>query len=225
MTTTLCERWPAASVLGLDSSPDMIAKAAPLSDGHRSGRLSFRLGDIADWKPDPATVDVIVANASLQWVPEHMDLLPMWAAALGAGGALAFQVPVSKGMPAGEVIRATATAPRWAERLAGAVTGSGPRAFSSPVRRPEEYVSTLAALGLTVDAWETTYFHLLAGADPVLEWFSGTGLRPYLDALDGDPQAVADFRAEVADGLREAYPPRPYGTVLPFPRLFVVAAT
>jgi trans-aconitate 2-methyltransferase len=232
MTATLCDQWPAATVLGLDSSASMIAKAEQLAEqlaerlAERYGarRLAFELGDIADWSPEPDSLDVIVANASLQWVPGHVDLLPRWAAALRPSGALAFQVPVSKDMRAGEVIRTVAMTSRWADRLAHAAAGTGPRSFSSPVRAAEDYVTALAALGLTVDAWETTYFHVLAGPDPVLEWFAGTGLRPYLDALDGDAAATAEFRAEVADGLRSAYPPQPFGTVLPFPRLFVVAS-
>jgi trans-aconitate 2-methyltransferase len=79
-----------------------------------------------------------------------------------------------------------------------------------------------------VNTWETTYLHVLAGADgsghPVLQWFAGTGLRPYLDALADDPDAVATFRAEVDAEFAKAYPIAPYGTVLPFRRIFVVAA-
>jgi trans-aconitate 2-methyltransferase len=92
------------------------------------------------------------------------------------------------------------------------------------VRPIEEYVDLLAPLGLRINAWETSYLHLLTGPDPVLEWFAGTGLRPYLDALAGDQTALAGFRAEVAARLREAYPEGSYGTVLPFRRIFVVAA-
>ncbi len=72
-----------------------------------------------------------------------------------------------------------------------------------------------------MDAWETNYFHVLPGEDPVLEWYAGTGLRPYLDALD--PAQRTDFRAEVAAELRKAFPTKEYGTVLPFRRVFVIA--
>jgi trans-aconitate 2-methyltransferase len=84
-----------------------------------------------------------------------------------------------------------------------------------------DYVRLLSAAGLTVDAWETTYHHVLPGDDPVFEWFKGTGLRPYLDALSGDD--LEEFSAEVREHLRRAYPPEPFGTIMPFPRLFVVA--
>jgi len=91
------------------------------------------------------------------------------------------------------------------------------------VLTPDAYVDVLARLGYEVDAWETTYLHVLQGGDPVLEWFAGTGLRPYLDTLADDADAVERFRQDVAAALREAYPPEPYGTVLPFRRIFVVA--
>jgi trans-aconitate 2-methyltransferase len=218
MTAILSDRWPAAAVTGVDSSVDMIEAAAALA---RPGRLRFVVGSIEDW--DAAPTDVIVANAALQWVPGHFDLLPRWAAALRPGGALAVQMPRSTGVAAGEVFRSVAASSRFAALLADATAGAGPRSAASPVRSFAEYVDLLAGLGLSVDAWETTYQHVLPGTDPVLEWFSGTGLRPYLDALAFDPPLLAEFRAEVAARLREAYPPAPYGTILPFPRIFVVA--
>jgi trans-aconitate 2-methyltransferase len=218
MTAILADRWPRADVLGIDSAPEMVEAAAAHA---RPGRLRFAVGSIADWEP-PA-VDVIVSNAALQWVPGHVELLPRWAEALRPGGAIAFQMPRSTGVPAGEIFQAVAGTPRWAALLADVAGGAGPRSAASPVRPAQRYVDLLAGLGLRVDAWETTYLHVLPGTDPVLDWFSGTGLRPYLDALRADPVALAEFRTEVGAALRAAYPPAPYGTILPFPRVFVVA--
>jgi trans-aconitate 2-methyltransferase len=218
MTAILSDRWPAADVLGLDSSAEMIGAAAARA---RPGRLRFEVGSIPDWDAPP--VDVIVSNAALQWVPDHVKLLPVWVDALRPGGALAFQVPRSTGMRAGGIFQSVAASPRWASLLGDAAGAAGPRSAASPVRPVAEYVDLLASAGLVVDAWETTYQHVLPGTDPVLEWFSGTGLRPYLDVLRDDPAALAEFRAEVGERLREAYPPAPYGTILPFPRIFVVA--
>jgi trans-aconitate 2-methyltransferase len=224
LTATLCHRWPSALVRGIDSSPDMLARAQPLAI---RGRLDFIAGDISHWTAQPAAVDVIIANAALQWVPDHLDLLPGWMASLRPGGTLAFQVPAPGGADLGaadpgDVFRAVAATPRWAPRLLAVSRQPGPRS-ASPVRRPDEYIDQLVGAGVTVDAWETTYHHLLTGSDPVLEWSSGTGLRPYLDALRDDPEALTEFRMEVGARLREAYPPRPYGTILPFRRIFVVA--
>ncbi|NJC70888.1 methyltransferase domain-containing protein [Planosporangium thailandense] len=220
VTVSLADRWPDARVYGLDSSPDMIAAAARLA---RPGRLEFGLGDIAGWRPAPDSVDVIVSNAALQWVPGHLDALPGWAAALRPGGTLALQVPLPRGVAATDVFRSVATSSRWAARLGPVASGTGPRGVS-PVQPATAYLDVLAGHRLAVDAWETTYLHVLPGPDPVYEWFAGTGLRPYLDALADDPPALERFRAEVAQRLREEYPQRGYGTVLPFPRLFVVAS-
>ncbi len=218
MTATLAERWPSAAILGIDSSAEMIEAAR----AHATDRVTFRLGDIAEWQPKAGSVDVIVANASLQWVPDHERLLATLVRGLDSGGTLAFQVPMSGEMTATELIQGLAAQPAWRDRLGAVKAETGPRA-ANPVLGPERYVELLAGAGLTVDAWRTTYLHVLPGPDPVFEWFAGTGLRPYLRALAGDEAAVADFRAEIARRLREAYPPHPFGTVLPFPRLFVVA--
>ncbi|WP_426510304.1 methyltransferase domain-containing protein [Dactylosporangium sp. McL0621] len=213
MTATLAQRWPDAAILGLDSSPSMITAA----DERRTAQLTFQLADAAGWRPQRGSLDVIVANASLQWVDDHETLLPRWAAALDDGGTLAFQVP-SPGFDPG--LAGVAARERWAPGLAGALGATGPRS-ATPVLDAAEYVRLLCAAGLTVDAWETTYYHVLPGDDPVFEWFKGTGLRPYLDALSGED--LEEFSADIRTELRRLYPREPFGTILPFPRLFVVA--
>jgi trans-aconitate 2-methyltransferase len=196
----------------------MVEKATALANE----RLSFSLGTIEDWVPDEP-LDVIVSNAALQWVPTHLELLPRWVDGLTSGGALAFQVPSNFTGPAAGVFREVATDARFAARLGGVAASDGPSARGGVARPAGEYVDVLARLGCRVDAWETTYQHLLPGEDPVLAWFSGTGLRPYLDALGDDEPLRAEFRSAVASGLRAAYPPATYGTVMPFTRIFVVA--
>jgi trans-aconitate 2-methyltransferase len=220
MTLTIARRWPHAQVLGIDSSVEMIDSARALA---HPGRVEFRLTPIERWQPEAGSVDVIVSNAALQWVPAHMSLIPAWIEALRPGGTVAIQVPAVTGSPAADVFRMIGTSARWAPALASIATGTGPGAAASPVRPVAEYVELVARRGLRVDAWETTYLHILPGDDPVLEWYSGTGLRPYLNALEGDPAALGEFRDEVAAALRKAYPPAAYGTVLPFRRIFVVA--
>ncbi|GAA5182923.1 trans-aconitate 2-methyltransferase [Rugosimonospora acidiphila] len=216
VTVTLLDRWPNASVLGIDSSPEMIGRAVELT---RPG-LEFRPGQIETWRPEEP-VDVIVSNAVLQWVPSHVDLLPRWVEALTPGGALAFQVPANSEGAAARVFRTVATGPRFADRLAAVAASAGPSAAGGVVRPAGEYVDLLARLDCRVDAWATTYQHVLPGDDPVLDWYAGTGLRPYLQALE--PERREEFRAEVAAELRAAFPRQPYGTLLPFNRTFVIA--
>ncbi|HLT84616.1 MAG TPA: trans-aconitate 2-methyltransferase, partial [Phototrophicaceae bacterium] len=86
---------------------------------------------------------------------------------------------------------------------------------------PRDYLAALGGLGCAVDAWETTYLHVLTGPDPVWEWVQGTGARPVLQALPTDLRAA--FAAEYRERLRAAYPAEEYGTVLPFRRVFAVA--
>lgn len=222
LTASLARRWPSARVVGVDSSPQMLAKAAPEAEAADvDGRLSFVEADLADWTPD-AAVDVIVTNAALQWVPQHLDLLPRWVDALAPGGWLALQVPGNFAAPSHALMREVAELPPFAERLTGVLRGT------ESVAQPSTYATLLAERGCVVDAWETTYVQVLDpagehGDDAVLAWVSGTGLRPVLDALTDDPDLRERFVATYAERLRAAYPRRPWGTLLPFRRVFCVA--
>jgi trans-aconitate 2-methyltransferase len=210
LTATLAQRWPAAQVRGLDSDPEMIAaaRALPVPD-----RVSFAQGDLRDFKPE-RPVDVIVSNAVLQWVPEHADLLRQWAGTLAAGGWLAFQLPGNFDQPSHTLLRELARSGRWRSRLADVE-------LNRQAGDPAQYADLLLRAGCRVDAWEATYLHVLPGADPVLEWYKGTGLRPVLAALDSAEAAA--FCQEYGALLAEAYPAAPYGTILPFRRVFAVA--
>jgi trans-aconitate 2-methyltransferase len=207
LTELLAQRWPHARVEGLDSSPEMIAAATP------GERLSFRVGDVTTWSPPPDT-DVVISNATLQWVPTHRALLRRWAAALPSGGWLAFQVPGNFDAPSHVLMRALAGSPRWAPALAGVLR------LEDPVATPADYATLLQDAGLEADVWETTYLHVLHGENPVLDWISGTGLRPVLSALS--PDDAAAFRAQYGEQLRAAYPATEHGTPFPFHRIFAV---
>ncbi|WP_171163272.1 trans-aconitate 2-methyltransferase [Streptomyces sp. I05A-00742] len=217
VTALLADRWPDADITGLDNSPEMLREAAAhAGENAGGGRTSFAAADAADWTPD-SPLDLLVSNALLQWVPDHTASFPAWTDALTPGGVLAFQVPGNQDAPSHTTLRRLCATPHWRTRLAD--TARGP----DHVLTPAAYLTLLTDLGLTVDAWETTYLHLLPGPDPVLDWIKGTGLRPVLTALADDPAERDTFLAEYAALLREAYPPGPHGTVFPFRRIFVVA--
>lgn len=208
-TVYLTERWPDAQVEGLDSSPEMIAAAAPLANS----RLTFTVADAQTWTM-PSDLDVLVTNALLQWVPNHVDLLVAWAKGLPADGWLAMQVPGNFAAPTHALMRELAASPRWRASLDGVLR------HHDTVAAPTYYASRLQDAGLEVDVWETTYVHVLAGEDPVIEWLLGTGLRPVLDAL---PKSESDeFVAEFSAELRREYPPSEHGTLLPYRRVFAV---
>lgn len=214
LTRTLAQRWPTAHVVGVDSSPEMIERAAALA----GERLTFRLADLRDWVRERAgegtSYDVVVSNATLQWVPDHLLLLPDLVRLLTAGGWLAVQIPGNHDAPLHAILRELAGAAPYAAHAAGAADR-----FTLP--GPEDYLRELAGLGCDVDAWETTYLQVLPGEDPVLEWISGTGARPVLQSLPDDLRE--QFTEEYRTRLREAYPRQPFGTVLPFRRVFAVA--
>jgi trans-aconitate 2-methyltransferase len=213
LTATLLERWPGASVAGVDSSPDMLAQASARAV---PGRLAFQRGTIEEWRPE-RPVDVLVSNAALQWVPGHPPLLRRLLAAVAPAGWLAVQMPANHDAPTHTELAALCRSPRWSDRLGD----YGRRDW--PVLDPAAYLELLAGASQVVDVWETTYLHVLTGSDPVLEWVRGTALRPVLAALAGDQAAEADFLAEYGERIRAAYPASAHGTVLPFRRIFVVA--
>jgi len=211
LTRLLADRWPSATVLGVDSSPDMIEAAG---EHAIDGRLTFEVGDIAAWRRD-RPVDVLIANAALHWVPGHVDLLPRFAEALSPGGVFAFQVPDNFTEPSHTLLLDLRRSPRWRDQLGdGADRTIG-------VERPERYLQALVDAGLEADVWQTSYLHVLQGDDAVLEWVKGTALRPVLSLLDGPDRD--EFLSAYAAALREAYPRQSFGTVFPFRRTFAVA--
>jgi trans-aconitate 2-methyltransferase len=210
LTATLAQRWPEATVLGVDNDTSMLTAAT----AHRSDRVTFEVGDIAIWEPT-APVDVIVTNAALQWIPSHLTILPRLIESLRPGGALALQVPGNFEDAHHLAIREVMSRPQWRTTLSEVRERS---AVSYPAL---VYQSVLARLGCEVDTWETTYVHVLHGDNPVLEWVKGTALRPILSALSAS--AGQEFCSELSELLLASYGKHTWGTPFPFKRIFAVA--
>ncbi|MEJ0020925.1 MAG: methyltransferase domain-containing protein [Acetobacteraceae bacterium] len=209
VTAILRQRFPAADIVGVDGSPAMIDKArASVAD------CRFELGDFFHWQP-PAPLDLIFTNAALQWVDRHSELLPRLLALLAPGGVLAIQVPAMHEAPLRRVPVGLAAQEPWRAHLGGVV--SAPDILS-----PAEYWDLLRPRVAALDIWQTTYMHALSGENAVLEWASGSSLRPFLDRIPQD--RLGEFRRAYADAVRPHYPRRADGTtLLPFQRLFMVA--
>jgi trans-aconitate 2-methyltransferase len=205
-TAVLAERWPGAEITGLDNSERMIESARAAHPTHR-----WVTADIAEWAAAEAgeTFDVVFSNAALQWLPDHAWLLPRLMRRVAPGGALAIQMPAHNS-PAHRIMRAMAA--EIALRVA-----------DWHCHEPAFYYDVLAAWAGRVDLWETEYVHVMANAEAIVEWYRGSGLRPFLDALGTDAERER-FAGEFLQGVREAYPKRADGRVLfPFRRVFAVA--
>jgi trans-aconitate 2-methyltransferase len=205
----LALRHPDAHVHGLDSSAEMLASARA-----RPGNVEWIAGDIAAFSPEVAP-DLIFTNAALQWLPEHESLFPRLVFILAPSGVFACQVPVSFDTVWHRALRAVAAEGPWAGKI-GAVRSV------QPVAEPSDYYAWLSPLA-EVDIWTTTYLHVLEGEDPVIEWMKGTGLRPYLQGLP-DLHEQEAFLAAYRVRIARDFPKNADGTtLLPFPRLFIVA--
>jgi trans-aconitate 2-methyltransferase len=209
-TEVLLARYPKDFVTGIDSAEDMVRAARESLPG-----VSLEPADISTWHPD-GTYDVILANAVLHWVPAHAALLPRLVEALSPGGSLAVQMPDNLSEPSHVLMRKVANEGPWAAKLSGA---EGER---SCVESPGWYYGLLRPLCTRVDVWRTTHHHPLSGIDAVVEWFKGSGLRPFLAPLAEEERV--EYLQRYRSALAAAYPLQPDGSVLlPFPRLFFVA--
>ena len=211
----LADRWPASSVVGVDNSPEMLAEAA-----ETPSRVVWEHGDLADWQPG-SPPSILYSNAVIQWVPDHEELIPRLWSMLPAGGCLAVQAPMSWDMPSHNIMR---------ETLSNGGKGGGPIGSAELreavgnrwVQDPDFYYDLLAPEAAHLDVWTTEYQHVLSGDDAVLEWVTGTGLRPILNGLNDADREI--YREEYRQRLNREYPRRPDGvTLYPFRRLFLVA--
>lgn len=209
-TAVLAQRWPQAQFEGLDSSEEMLTQAR-----QDFPHIRWVKGAIEAWQP-AQPYDLLYANAALQWVPDHATLLPRLLRHVADGGVFAFQVPANLDAPAHRLMRELGNSAAWKSKFT-----ASPREWR--VENPEFYYDVLAPYTTRLDLWTTDYLHILPDAAAVIEWYRGTGLRPWLDALataEEKNQFLQAYTAEIA----EAYPPRSDGRVLfPFRRLFVVA--
>ncbi|HEY2419150.1 MAG TPA: methyltransferase domain-containing protein [Steroidobacteraceae bacterium] len=209
VTRLMAGRWPGAVVTGVDASVDMLEKASGVT-----ANLRWLAQDIETWKPDSA-VDLIYSNAALHWLPDHARLITALAASLTPGGILAVQMPRNFAEPSHTAIALTVHEGPWRSRLE-------PLLVESPVAEPMWYLQLLGTLFPQIDLWQSQYFQILQGDDPVKEWTKGTWLRRFLMALPASERDA--FEQAYARRVAAAYPRRADGTtVFPFQRLFFVA--
>jgi trans-aconitate 2-methyltransferase len=209
-TELLIERFPDAEVIGVDSSPDMLRQAR-----ERLAHCTFVEGDLSTWMPEQGT-DLLFGNAVFHWVPDHPNVLARLLWSLTAGGVLAVQMPDNTNEPALMLMEKVAASGPWAAAITRA------NVARNDLPRPEDYYDLLRPLCSCVDIWHICYNHLIESHEGVVEWFKGSGLRPFLAPLDAAMRET--FIANYTDEIRRAYPARSNGKVmLKFPRLFILA--
>jgi trans-aconitate 2-methyltransferase len=208
-TSILRQRWPEARIVGIDTSAAMLEEARKTDP-----ETEWLCQDIAAWRSANG-VDLICANASLQWVPDHQSLVPSLLRQLTPGGTLAFQVPALYDQPGTAAIREVAALEQWKHCSPKSIPGAHP---------PRVYHDYLANEAKDIDLWETIYYHRVPDHSAIIDWYRSTGLRPYLDALRSEADRQ-EFQRQLLEEFRSRFPVQADGTVLlPFRRLFVVAA-
>jgi len=209
-TVVLKNRWPDASIVGLDRSPAMIAEARRACPD-----VEWVEGDAGADLSHLGLFDLVFANASLQWLPDHRRLLPRLFSLIRIGGALAVQIPKFADMPVAQALQEVARRPEYTSLFAG---------FDSGVQSLDEslYYDVLCGASRAIDLWVTLYYHVLKNHPAIIEWVKSTGMRPYLDRLPEDQRAA--FTAQVLARIRKQYPAQCDDRVLSiFKRLFFVA--
>lgn len=209
-TAILRQRWAEAQIIGLDNSPNMIAAASEKYPQER-----WEVADIAIWKAR-TSCDIVFSNATLHWLPNHAQLIPQLFSQVAIGGFLAVQMPSQNDSPLRTAVQDIAADPVWRNRFNFARN-------ALTKHPPEFYYDVLKPLCTRLDIWETEYFHIMESPQAIVNWFRGTGLRPYLEALENDEQRQS-FEARLLDAYTQAYPRRSDGKILfPFRRLFFIA--
>jgi len=209
VTRLIAARWPEARIVGVDSSSEMLAKAAAENPG-----IEWQQADLATWRP-PQPADVIYSNAALHWIEDHAPVFAALFDSLAAGGTFAVQIPRNFGAPSHTSMGAAARQGPWRARLE-------PLLRPAPVAEPALYFDLLAPHAARLDMWETEYLQVLDGEHAVKEYTKSTWLSPLLAALE-EPER-SQFEAVYTEMVDAAYPRRPDGkTLFPFRRLFIIA--
>ena len=209
-TQVLAKKFPNACILGVDNSENMIAAARENCPG-----LDFCICDIGSGLSQlDHDFDVVFSNACIQWVPDHHKLIPGMLGLLKKGGLLAVQIPMNFQEPIHRIISEVSSSEKWNAYF--------------PMKRifytlsPEEYFDILSGCSQDFSIWQATYYHVMKSWRDILEWYRGTGLRPYLSVLAEDRRG--EFEEDILQRLVKAYPPQKKGDILfRFPRFFFTA--
>lgn len=211
-TEVLFKKFSGSYVIGVDKSENMISSAKK-----NYPHIDFKLCDISnDLHELDKDFDIVFSNACIQWVPNHKELLKNLGGLLRKGGIVAVQIPMNFNEPIHKIIEEVSTSQRWKKHF------SNPAVFHTLSQG--EYFDMLSESFENISLWETVYFHVMKTHNDIMEWYRGTGLRPYLDVLDEEEKM--EFENEVMDGIIKSYPVQKNGEIIfRFPRFFFTACS
>lgn len=209
-TQVLSSRHPSSYILGVDKSEDMISTA-----NKNYSNLDFMICDVSvELSQINNRFDIVFSNACIQWIPDHKQLIRNMLNLCNTNGILAVQIPMNYEEPIHKIIGEVSTSHKWKEFFAE------PRVFHTLSQG--EYFDLLSEISDDFDIWETVYYHVMKSYDDILEWYRGTGLRPYLDVLPEHKKK--EFESDIMKNLIQRYPKQINGEIIfGFPRFFFTA--
>lgn len=209
-TQILAQRFPDAYILGVDNSPNMIETAKK-----DYPNLDFKICDAGkDLSNINNDFDIVFSNACIQWIPNHNELLKNMIGILKPGGILAVQMPMNYQEPIHKIIEEISSSDKWKSEF------TNPRSIYNLTQ--SEYFDLLSEISLEFSMWETTYYHKLKSHEDIMQWYSSTGLRPYLNVLSDEKKKI--FEQEILDRITKEYPKQKNGEIIfRFPRFFFIA--
>jgi trans-aconitate 2-methyltransferase len=212
-TALLEARFPGSRVMGLDTSHKMLEIARQTYP-----EVLFVMQDMMDLSAFPKA-DLLMANASLQWIQDHTRLIPILKASLKPGGMLAIQMPNNFHAPTHQtIIHILKNKVEWMYILSHLKFGL----LSKPLYDPRTYYDYFASAGFSqITCWQTTYFHEMPSTRDIFQWVKGTALRPVFARLDEKDQAT--FEALYLEAIKSQYESQANGNlIVPFQRLFIL---
>lgn len=209
-TKVLADKFPEAFITGGDNSQNMIDEARK-----KYPELDFILFDArSDFDKFGKKFDVVFSNACIQWVPDHTVLLKNMMNLLNDNGVLAVQTPMNYKEPIHIIISQITKSSKWKNKF------SNPRIFYNLTQ--SDYFDLLSEISDDFSIWETIYCHRMSSHRDIMEWYKGTGLRPYLSELNAHD--AAEFENDVFEEVVRAYPTQANGEIIfRFPRFFFTA--
>lgn len=207
-TYALKERFRTADITGADASDNMLEKARKSYPdiNFRKCILPQQLDEIS------GKYDLIFSNACIHWIPEQEKLIEAVIEKLNHGGTLAVQLPYIQEAPFYRILYRLIDK-KW-HKL------SSIRNFYNLL--PEQYFDLLSTYNVDFRIWETVYYHTVSSYSGIIEWYKGSGLRPYLEALDNDEREA--FTADILNEIEKTYPVQKNSQViLKMPRIFFTA--